>query len=255
MKSSLKEFPEGMVPLGDSFFTFECHSAVECFTVCCKNVDMILYPYDIICLKNSLGISSESFVRDHTHLVRGDNPFFPTVKLKLNVNNDNACPFLSEDGCTVYDSRPSACRTYPLERAVDRTAVKGQSAEFYFLTDHSYCKGHNEEKEFTVDKWIRNQRLMEHNAMNAFWVDMDTIFETNPWKGEGSGGEKQQLAFMVCYNIDGFRRFVEEHDLLKQFKLPKDFKRRIKKEDTELLKFGFEWLKLLLTGRSFLIKN
>ena len=89
--------------------------------------------------------------------------------------------------------------------------------------------------------------------MNELWTEVDTIFGQNPWKGEGAAGEKQQLAFMVCYNIDGFRRFAEEHSLLKQFKLDKDFKKRINKEDEELLKFGFEWLKRILTGKSSLL--
>ncbi len=253
MNNINKEFPEGMVPLENSSFTFECHPGVSCFTSCCKDVDLTLYPYDIIRLKNVLHMDSEDFMRAHTHLVRGDNPFFPTVKLKLDDDREKACPFLTVQGCSVYSDRPSACRTYPLERAVDRHCVKGVLGEFYFLTRHDYCLGHKEKKEYKVNTWIRNQRLIEYNTMNALWVEVDTLFSTNPWKGEGEGGEQQQIAFMVCYNIDGFRRFVEEHNLLKQFKLASDFKRRIAKEDEELLKFGFEWIKIIFTGRSSLI--
>ncbi len=250
-----KEFPEGMVPLEDSKFAFECHPGVACFTSCCKDVNITLYPYDIIKLKNSLGMDSEDFMREHSYLVQGDNPFFPTVKLKLGDDREKTCPFLNDKGCSVYRERPSACRTYPLERAVDRMAAKGEPEEFYFMTNHPYCLGHKEEKEFTVASWIRNQQLIEYNSMNALWVAIDTLFATNPWKGEGAGGEKQQLAFMVCYNIDGFRRFAGEYQLIKQFKIEKDFKRRIAREDGELLKFGFEWLKVILSGRSSLIKS
>jgi len=192
-------------------------------------------------------------MRTHSFLVRGDNPFFPTVKLKLHDGSGKPCPFLKDDGCTVYNDRPSACRTYPLERAVDRDTSRTNPEEYYFLTSHSYCLGHNEKKQFTVDSWVRNQRLIDYNTMNALWVDVDTLFAQNPWKGEGEGGEKQQLAFMVCYNIDGFRRFVEQYSLLKKFKIASDFKRRIGKEDQELLKFGFEWLKVILSGKSSLI--
>lgn len=250
-----KEFPEGMIPIGKSEFQFECHPDVDCFTVCCRNVDLTLYPYDVIRLKNSLGIDSESFVREHTFLVKGENPFFPTVKLKLTEDDGNSCPFLTGEGCSVYQDRPSACRTYPLERAVDRAQIKGRREEFYFMTDHKYCLGHKEDKNFTVKSWTRNQKLDEFNTMNAIWAEIDTIFCQNPWKGEGAGGEKQQLSFLVCYNIDGFRRFVDQHKLLAQYKLQKDFKNRISKEDSELQKFGFEWLKLILTGKSGLIKK
>ena len=93
-----KEFPEGMVPLGDSEFQFECHPGVACFTFCCRNVDMILYPYDIIRLKRALGIDSESFMRMHTVLVKGDNPFFPTVKLKLTTDEKQIVSIFTRTG-------------------------------------------------------------------------------------------------------------------------------------------------------------
>jgi Fe-S-cluster containining protein len=250
-----KEFPKGMIPLGGSEFVFECHPGVECFTVCCKKVDMILYPYDVIRLKNCIKLDSEEFIRKHTYLVKGDNLYFPTLKLKLEGGEDGFCPFLHKDGCSVYHDRPSACRTYPLERAVDRSKSSGAPQDYYFLTNHSYCKGHGEDKSFTVDSWIRNQKLIEFNTMNSIWAEVDTLFSTNPWKGEGAAGSKQQLAFMACYNIDGFRRFSEQHNLIKQFKLDKATRRGIEKDDGEMLKFGFEWLKLILTGRSSLVKK
>ncbi|MFW2366477.1 MAG: YkgJ family cysteine cluster protein [Desulforhopalus sp.] len=249
-----KEFPEGMVPLGSEEFNFDCHPGVECFTVCCNKVDITLYPYDVILLKNGLKMDSEQFVRDHTFLVKAENPFFPSVKLKL--SEDDSCPFLTTEGCSVYSNRPSACRTYPLERAVDRSAPQGgMGRDFYFMTNHDYCLGHREQQVFTVNKWIRNQRLFDCNTMNTLWAEVDTLFGSNPWKGEGAGGEKQQIAFMVCYNIDGFRRFSLQHGILKQYKLAKDHRRRIENEDSELLKFGFEWLKNLLGAKNSLVKK
>ncbi len=241
-------------PLGKDVFNFDCHPGVTCFTFCCKNVNLTLYPYDVIRLKTALGIDSEQFIRDHTFLEKGENPFFPTVKLKLGEDEKKSCPFLKKEGCSVYQDRPSACRTYPLERGVIGNE-NGSVEEVYFMTDHSYCKGHKEAKELNVSAWVRSQRLIEYNAMNTIWAEIDMLFRGNPWKGEGAAGEKQQLAFMVCYNIDGFRRFCDQHKLLSQFQLNKDFKNRIKKEDSELQKFGFEWLKLILTGKSSLMRN
>lgn len=248
-----KKFPEGMIPLGLEAFNFSCHEGVACFTRCCKNVEMLLFPYDIVRLKNALSIDSQEFGKKFTRLVSGDNPYFPTVMLKL--NEENNCPFLSEQGCTVYSDRPSACRTYPLERAVNRNPEPGEEKEFYFMTDHDYCMGHNEEMVFTVRQWVRNQRLDQYNLMNDLWGELDTLFSTNPWKGEGAEGEKQRLAFMVCFDIDGFRIFVEKQNLLNYFRLDKDQKRGIKRDDEQLLKFGFEWLKLFLGGKSSLLKR
>jgi uncharacterized protein len=250
-----KQFPEGMVPLEDTVFNFECHKELECFTFCCRNVDMILYPYDIIRMKNSLNIDSSEFLRKFTVLVQGSNPFFPTVKLKLVESDSKPCPFLSDSGCSVYDYRPTACRTYPLERAVERNREQRVARDFYFMTSHTYCLGHNEESAFTVKSWIRNQKLFEYNLMNDLWTEIDTLFSTNPWKGEGAAGEMQQLAFLVCYNIDEFRRFVEAKKLTSFFQLARNVRRDIEKDDCELLKFGFEWLKHILSGVSSLVKK
>ncbi len=250
-----KSFPKDMIPLGEEPFRFKCHPGVACFTKCCKNVDMLLYPYDILRLKNALGVDSQSFMRQHTTLAKGDNPYFPTVMLKLKEDEEKSCPFLSPDGCTVYHDRPSACRTYPLERAVDRTLERGRCKDYYFLTNHPYCLGHEEDNLYSVKEWLRNQRIDPYNLMNDLWAEVDTVFATNPWKGEGSGGQKQQLAFMVCFDIDGFRDFLLTNNLVKRFRLSKNQRRRIEKEDEELLKFGFEWLKLLFTGRSSLVKK
>lgn len=250
-----KEFPDGMVPLGNDEFQFSCHAGVDCFMSCCKNVDMILYPYDILRLKNCLKIDSESCMRLYTRLVKGEHPYFPAVMLKLNDDEEKACPFLAEGGCSVYHERPSACRTYPLERAVDRTSARGRCRDYYFLTAHGYCLGHQEENFYSVTQWIREQQLQEYNNMNDRWSELDTLFATNPWKGEGSAGPKQQMAFMVCYDVDGFRALALRQQLFDQFRLTRNQKERLQSDDSMLLHFGFEWLKFFLTGSSSLIRR
>lgn len=251
-----RQFPDGMTPLGKKPFTFHCHPDVSCFTVCCRKVELYLYPYDILRLKNSLRINSESFMRTHTELKKGANPYFPTVVLKqAETDTGLQCPFLSDSGCTVYRDRPTSCRTYPLERAVDRESGRGRTKDYYFLIKHDYCKGHDEEQQINVKQWVRNQQLDQFNLMNDLWTEIDTLFATNPWRGEGSGGPKQQLAFMICYDIDGFRQFSSQQRIFDQYLINRDQKKRIEKDDVELLKFGFEWLKEILGSRSSLIKR
>lgn len=243
-----KEFPEGMEPLGKSVFHFRCGPDVKCYMSCCRKLDLVLYPYDIIRLKNRLGISSEEFMRNHTRLGPASHPFFPAVMLLMAENSGQTCPFLDENGCTVYEDRPTACRTYPLERAVDRNPTRGRPQEYYFMTDHSYCLGHDETNEWTVKTWLKDQKVLQYNAVNDLWAEVDTLFARNPWQGEGAGGPRQQMAFMVCYNIDGFRVFAEENGLLGQFKLESALRRVLAYDDEALLKFGFEWLKYILAG-------
>ncbi len=250
-----KDFPAGMQPLGKKSFNFKCYEGVDCFMVCCRNVDMFLYPYDIIRLKTFLNISSQKFLENFTRVLQGAaHPYFPSVMLRLTDDEIKSCPFLENNGCAVYTERPSACRTYPLERGVDRSPGKHNN-DFYFLTDHEYCHGHKENKSLTVQQWIRDQRLDSYNNMNDHWAELDTLFSTNPWKGEGSSGPKQQIAFTACYDIDNFRLMVNKHNILERLTVSRDQKKRINSSDSELLKFAFEWVKNFLGAPSSLLSK
>ena len=71
-------------------------------------------PYDIIQLKNGLEISSEEFLQQYTFTLMGKNGL-PAIILKMKDNDEKSCPFVTSQGCRVYDSRPWACRIYPLQ--------------------------------------------------------------------------------------------------------------------------------------------
>ena len=245
--------PAGRTVVGSEPFRFRCHPGVSCYMACCRRLELYLYPYDVLRLKNCLGVPSSNFMREHTRLAPGSHPYFPAVMLNMLANEEQTCPFLTATGCSVYSSRPSACRTYPLERAVEKSGQGGQLRAHYFLTHHPYCQGHFEEHHYTLRQWERDQALHDCNRMNDLWAEVDAFFATNPWQGEGFAGPRQQLAFMVCYNIDDFRGYVLQHDLLRRCRLDKEHRRRIGRDDDELLKFGFSWLLAELGGRTSLL--
>lgn len=241
-----KEFPEGMVPIGEGTFRFACHPGVSCFTFCCRRIDILLYPYDIIRLKKRLGISSEAFLDNYTIMAYKENPFFPTVMLKMADNAERTCAFLGHGGCTIYDDRPTACRTYPLERAVDRSLPASGPKDYYFVHRVEHCLGHNENREWTVADWIKDQQLGTFNDMNDLWVEVDTLLRKVPWVVEKNAAQKKKMAFMACYNPDMFRRFVFESTFLKRSNVAAKLLKKIKTDDVALMKFGFNWLKFVL---------
>ena len=245
--------PDDRAPLGKRSFTFRCHSGVSCYLVCCHKVELRLLPVDVLRLKNALDLHSARFLDTYARVGAGDHPFFPAVMLNMADIEGFPCPFLDKEGCSVYKDRPSACRTYPLERAVEKTGRRGQMKSHYFLTNHPYCKGHAEDHQFTVRQWERDQHLHEYNLVNDLWAEVDAFFALNPWEGEGQAGPRQQLAFMVCYNIDGFRSYCKQHNLLTGYRIDRQRRRRIENDDLELLKFGFDWLLHVLGDRSTLI--
>ena len=257
MKSKYVDFPipEGRTRVGNEEFSFHCHAEVDCFLTCCHKVEMYLYPYDVLRLKNKLGLHSEEFMRLYTRISEGSHPFFPAVMLNMADEEGYPCPFLMKNGCSVYKDRPSACRTYPLERAVEKIPGEKKLKIHYFMTHHPYCQGHFQPHTYTIARWERDQFLFEYNLMNDLWAEVDAFFATNPWQGEGRAGVRQQLAFMVCYNIDEFRSYCTRMNLLASFRLTKEEKRRIKRDDGELLKFGFKWLQFVLGGRNTLISR
>ena len=232
-------------PLGEQCFPFACHPGVACFTRCCRGVDLDLYPFDIIELKKGSGLVRSRSCATIPGSSRGAESLFPHCKLKLVECGSGICLSVSgrNRGVPSITIAMGACRTYPLERAVDRRIERGRAADCYFLTKHSYCLGHYEDQQVNVRQWLRSQRLAEHNMMNELWTEVDTILRTNPFKGEGSGGPTQQLVFMACYNIDGFRNFVLEHGVLESLSIAGRQRRCYQRDDKELLKFALEWVK------------
>ncbi|WP_267926682.1 YkgJ family cysteine cluster protein [Desulfolithobacter dissulfuricans] len=237
---------------GGDTFRFRCHPDISCYLACCHKVEIYLFPYDVLRLKNCLGMHSAEFIHTHCRIGEGSHPYFPSLMLNMAEQEDYPCPFLTREGCSVYPDRPSACRTYPLERGVEKCGRRGRLKTHYFLVRHPYCKGHDEEGTYTVKQWERDQKLLEYNLMNDLWAELDAFFATNPWEGEGAAGPRQQLAFMVCYDIDGFRDYASRHHLLDRYRIDRDRRRRIERDDAELLKFGFQWLPAVLGGRNTL---
>ncbi|MGB6010266.1 MAG: YkgJ family cysteine cluster protein, partial [Desulfobacterales bacterium] len=97
----------------DSRFSFKCHSNVKCFTKCCRGINIVLTPYDIIRLKRRLQLSSEAFLAVYTTPQLLEKTDLPVVTLKLMDDDMQSCPFVTDAGCIIYEDRPTTCRYYP----------------------------------------------------------------------------------------------------------------------------------------------
>ena len=97
-----------------SRFKFRCHPEVSCFTQCCRGINIILTPYDVIRLKKRLGLTSAEFLAIYTEPHLLEKTDLPVVTLKLLDDDQHSCPFVRQDGCIVYQDRPTTCRYYPL---------------------------------------------------------------------------------------------------------------------------------------------
>ncbi len=90
--------------------------------------------------------------------------------------------------------------------------------------------------------------------MNDLWVDIDTIFRRNPWGPQGNNSPELKMVFIACFNIDELKTFIFESTFLSRFDVPQERIEKLMESDVELMKFGFDWVKLFLTGAGPLTK-
>jgi Fe-S-cluster containining protein len=244
----MDRLPGIRIKKGDTFF-FRCHSGLDCFNQCCRNLNLFLYPYDVLRLKKNLGISSGAFLDQHADVVLRASDSFPEVMLRMAANSEQTCPFLSESGCSVYPDRPDTCRTFPIEQGSLYDAHLQKATAVHFFRPPDFCMGQHEKKRWTIDTWRTDQDAVQYNQMTEKWADLRRKFHANPWGPEGPEGTRAKMAFMACYNLDAFRKFVFESSFLKRYKLKPKFLKKIRRDDLTLLELGFEWVRFFLWGQ------
>ena len=233
-------------PLKEHTFHFSCHKGIPCFTECCAKLSLILTPYDILRIKNRLGLPSDDFLDEYTEIVVEKNNRFPTVRLKMKTDEKQTCPFVTREGCAVYEDRPAACRLYPLGRASAIVDGQENAREKFFIVAESHCLGLQEKKSWTLDDWLVHEGVNEYNAINDQWLEIITSS-----KGLGATidpAKKYQMFFMASYNLDNFKKFLFESRFFDLFDVASDLKEEMAGDDVVLMKFGFKWLKFSLFG-------
>lgn len=228
-------------------FKFRCHKDIKCFTQCCSNIDIMLTPYDVLRLKNRLGLTSEEFIIKHTVKRVDDNSSHPYAYLRMSDSEDRLCPFLNvPNGCTVYEDRPVTCRYYPVGQATLKKRMEEviEHEEFYFFVREEHCLGYNEPTEWTIASWREDQGSAHYDEMNRGWKEL--LMRRNLPGKSGLDPKKQDQFFMASYDLDRFRRFVFESKFLEIFDIPAEEVERIGKDETELMKFAFKYIKYIL---------
>lgn len=82
---------------------FEKIDCLECAN-CCKTISPIITDRDIDRMAKALRIRPSELIDRHLHM-DSDGDY---------VYNSQPCPFLMADNyCSIYESRPKACREYP----------------------------------------------------------------------------------------------------------------------------------------------
>lgn len=221
----------------DDTFLFQCHGGLSCFTGCCRDVTIFLTPYDVLRLRQRVGLTSREFLDRHALVSQAQ--VIPLVLLRMNEEDEKRCYFVTREGCSVYEDRPWACRMYPLDL--------GEEGGYRVAVGEDRCKGFGQGEPRRVRVYLESQEVgpyvAEEKLFQAISNDprVASLDVNNP--------AIFQMVFMATYNLDAFREFVFQSSFLQRFALPKDRVERMRTDDLELLHFGYEWLEFGLFGK------
>ena len=113
---------------------FECTGCGEC----CKFGGGFVYPSleDVGFAAKHLDLSVNSFTEKYMELHKGEYVF---------KNDGDNCIFYDENGCTIYEGRPTQCRTYPFWKANLKSKYRWKIIE-------EECEGVGQGKLYTSDE-------------------------------------------------------------------------------------------------------
>ena len=230
---------------GESRFCFECGPARPCFTQCCRGIEIVLTPFDVIRLKRRLDLPSDRFLAIYTDVQLLDKTDLPVPVLKLLDDERKSCPFVRDEGCLVYEDRPASCRYYPLGHATMRPKEADESEQFYFMVREPHCKGFEVDREWTADRWREDQGVAEYDRANRPWMDLMVRKRSLP-PNIRITQEAKRMYFMACYDLDRFMSFVKGSSFLSLYDLPEGTLETIEADETARLELACQWLEGIL---------
>ncbi len=234
---------------GSKQIQFQCRKGISCWNACCSNIDISLTPYDIVRLKQRLDISSGELLQKYTVPYELEPGGIAGVKLRP-VENGRACQFMQPEGCGVYEDRPTACRYYPVALLSMRKQDEYTDTSSYALVKEDHCKGHFEPRNLSIDEYRAEQGVAEYDELARGWRQL-ILKKKSSGPSIGKPTKRSlQLFFMVCYDTDRFREFIVSQGFTELYDIPAEEMTKLLTNDTELMLFGFRFLKQVLFGEN-----
>ncbi len=220
---------------GESRIRFACHENLPCFTQCCRDVNIYLTPYDVLRLRRALKIGSSEFINRYTHSFLAKLTHIPVVQLRMDETT-LMCPFVTPDGCRVYDDRPWACRMYPLDLDVKHPGC------YRLIVGSSKCYGLRESKEWNVEDWLLSQGIEPYRKMEDLYQSvMPSQFTPGGKMDAGLG----KLLFLA-YDLDVFKEMIQHKAFRKLHDVDEESYRQAMEDDEKLLMLAFSYIKAQL---------
>lgn len=227
-------------------FQFRCHPGISCFNACCSRIDIILTPYDMLRLRRRLALDAEAFLYEYAEPSLNQKGQLPMALLRMDPATGQ-CPFNTPAGCSVYSDRPVTCRYYPIGLALMHQEKSLGDEAFYFLIREEFCKGHQEDKLWSVADWRRDQGSDGYDEQNREWMDV-VLRRRTAGDLTSTSLPLSEMFYMASTNPEAFRHFVFDSSFLKRYQVDAETEARILADDEALIAFAFRWLKGALFG-------
>jgi hypothetical protein len=224
-------------------FSFACRRQLNCFTECCRLLELALTPYDVLRLRRATGLSSDKFLERFVIVEQEDDEVFPRLYLTMIDDGRGSCPFVSQEGCTVYEHRPGACRAYPVGRGVIRRE-SGVIDEDFVLVREEHCLGFEEAASQTAEEYCLGQGLPLYNHFNDLTGAI--LQHRKVRRGMVLPPAEKDLFLLVLYDLDRLRTMLEDGEFSAID--PVTALKMRSSSDEDLLQFAVSWLKDRLFG-------
>lgn len=158
----LKEISDGRLYSSGDMVKADCHDCTGC-SDCCRGMgsSIILDPMDIWRFRRGIGKDFAALMEGDIELSVVDGMILPNLKMD---SRRDACPFLDENGrCSVHESRPGICRSFPLGRYYEENGFK------YFLQIHECSR--KERGKVKIKKWLGIPNLKAYENYILEWHD------------------------------------------------------------------------------------
>lgn len=226
----------------DDTYSFSCHPGVPCFNECCADLDCALSPYDVLRLRGALSMGSREFIERFTSVQLLSPIGFPEVLLKMNDDPRKSCPFVREEGCSVYGDRPTACRYYPVAKGTLR-GNDGHFSERFALVKETHCRGFAEDKKYTPLTWIADQGL---EVYDTYFTEYHKLITDLKAANRILTSNEFGITFLALFRIDDFFNFLSSQGLLRRSSLPASEIADIVNNEETGLAFAMGWLRNFL---------
>ena len=176
-----------------------------------------------------------------------DGQGMPGVKMRT-LEDTTACPFVKEEGCSVYEDRPTACRYYALGQMSKRVMESPVDETSYFVVKESHCLGHAESKKMKIKDYLQEQGLEQYDDINRGWRQV-VLKKKSSGPVIGAPSKRSlQMFFMASYDIDGFKSFIQTEGFKSLFKIDDAKLQAAVSDDATAIRLAADLMKKVLFG-------